>query len=122
MAKIADIKKMRELITMFFCVVDSAHLAHLNTRSFSAHEALGDFYSFAAGFKDRLIEYMIGQGYVGQIVANSIDANSDVIEEAQSAFDALYEFAEESDDCTLENMAADFKEAIGKLKYMLMLK
>ena len=122
MAKIADIKKMREMVTMFFCVANIAHVAHLNTRSFAAHEALGDFYSFANGFKDRLIEYMIGQGYVGQIITNPIDGNSDVVEEAQAAFDALYEFAEELDECTLDNMAADFKEALGKLKYMLMFK
>ena len=122
MAKNAYIKRMRGLVTMFFCVVDGAHVAHLNTRSFAAHEALGEFYSFASGFKDRMIEYMIGQGYVGQIVVNPIDGNSDVVEEAQAAFDALYEIADEYDECTLENMAADFKEALGKLKYMLMFK
>lgn len=122
MAKIADIKKMREILTMFFCVADSAHLAHLNTRSFAQHEAFGNFYSFAAVFKDRMIEYMIGMGYVGTIQLNSIEANEDPVSEAQDALDALMEFYEEAEDSTLENMAADFQEALGKLKYMLMLK
>lgn len=122
MPKIADIKRMRELLTMFFCVADSAHLAHLNTRSFAQHKALGNFYEFAVEFKDRLIEYMIGMGYVGNIQLNSIEANEDPVSEAQDALDALMEFSEESDDSTLENMAADFQESLGKLKYMLMLK
>lgn len=122
MAKIADIKRMRELLTMFFCVADSAHLAHLNTRSFAQHKALGNFYEFAVEFKDRLIEYMIGMGYVGNIQLNSVEANEDPVSEAQDALEAIEEFAEESDDSTLENMAADFQEALGKLKYMLMLK
>ena len=122
MAKIADIKRMRELLTMFFCVADSAHLAHLNTRSFAQHKALGNFYEFAVEFKDRLIEYMIGMGYVGNIQLNSVEANEDPVSEAQDALDALKEFYDETDDSTLENMAADFQEALGKLKYMLMLK
>lgn len=122
MAKIADIKKMREILTMFFCVADSAHLAHLNTRSFAQHKALGNFYEFAVEFKDRMIEYMIGMGYVGTIQLNSIEANEDPVSEAQDALDALMEFYEEAEDSTLENMAADFQEALGKLKYMLMLK
>jgi DNA-binding ferritin-like protein len=122
MAKIADIKRMRELLTMFFCVADSAHLAHLNTRSFAQHKALGNFYEFAVEFKDRLIEYMIGMGYVGNIQLNSVEANEDPVSEAQDALEAIEEFAEEADDSTLENMAADFQEALGKLKYMLMLK
>ena len=122
MAKIADIKRMRELLTMFFCVADSAHLAHLNTRSFAQHKALGNFYEFAVEFKDRLIEYMIGMGYVGNIQLNSVEANEDPVSEAQDALEAIEEFAEEADDSTLENMEADFQEALGKLKYMLMLK
>ena len=122
MAKIADIKRMRELLTMFFCVADSAHLAHLNTRSFAQHKALGNFYEFAVEFKDRLIKYMIGMGYVGNIQLNSVEANEDPVSEAQDALDELKEFYDETDDSTLENMAADFQEALGKLKYMLMLK
>lgn len=122
MAKIADIKKMRELLTMFFCVANSAHVAHLNTRSYSQHKAFGTFYDFANDFKDRLIEYMIGMGYVGNIQLNPIDANEDVVSEAEDALESLHEFYEMSEDSTIENMAAEFQEAIGKLKYMLMLK
>lgn len=122
MPKIADIKKMREVLTMFFCVADSAHLAHLNTRSFAQHKALGNFYEFAVEFKDRLIEYMIGMGYVGNIQLSSIEANEDPISEAEDALEAIKALYEETDDSTIENMAADFQEALGKLKYMLMLK
>lgn len=122
MAKIADIKKMKDLVTAFFCVANSAHVQHLNTRSFAQHEAFGNFYEFTNGFKDRLIEYLMGMGYVNLISLNMIDANEDTITEASDAHELLVELYETTDDSTLENMAADFQEALGKLKYMLMLK
>lgn len=122
MAKIEDIKKMRELITEFYCVANSAHVAHINTRSFAQHKALGEFYDFANDFKDRMIEYMVGQGYVNQIVLGPIDTNEDIIDEATEAMDMINEFSSQSGDETLKNMAADFQESVGKLKYLLLLK
>lgn len=122
MAKIDEIKGMRGLLTDFFCVAVSAHVAHLNTRSFAAHKALGEFYDFANDFRDRLIEYMVGQGYVNQIQIDSVEADEDVVGEAQDALNMLSQFANQKGDETLKNMSADFQEALGKLKYMLMLK
>lgn len=122
MAKIEDIKKMRELITEFYCVANSAHVAHINTRSFAQHKALGEFYDFANDFKDRMIEYMVGQGYVNQIVVGPIDTNEDIIDEATEAMDMINQFSAQSGDETLKNMAADFQESVGKLKYLLLLK
>lgn len=122
MAKIEDIKKMRELITELYCVTNTAHVAHINTRSFAQHKALGEFYDFTSDFKDRMIEYMVGQGYVSQIVTNPIDTDEDIMDEATEAMDMINEFSAKSGDETLKNMAADFQESVGKLKYLLMLK
>ena len=122
MARIEEIKNMREMVTDFFCVSVSAHVAHLNTRSFSEHKAFGEFYEFASDFKDRLLEYMIGQGHLQTVQLDAIESEEDLIEEAQDALDTLNQFAMKKGDETLKNMAADFQEALGKLKYMLMLK
>ena len=122
MAKIDEIKSVRGLITDFFCVAVSAHVAHINTRSFAAHKALGEFYDFANDFRDRILEYMVGQGYVNQIQIDSVEADEDVVSEATDALNMLNSFVSSKGDETLKNMAADFQEALGKLKYLLMLK
>lgn len=122
MAKLEEIKSVRGMITDFYCVSVSAHLAHENTRSFAAHKAYGEFHEFAIDFKDRLIEYMIGQGYVGTVQLESIEADENVVGEAEDALSMLNEFANSKKDETLKNMAADFQEAIGKLKYLLLFK
>lgn len=122
MARIEEIKNMRAMLTDFFCVSVSAHVAHLNTRSFSEHKAFGEFYEFASDFKDRLIEYMTGQGYVTKVELDEIEAEPDVVDEATEAHTMLTSFANMKGDETLKNMCADFQEALGKLKYMLMLK
>ena len=120
--KIQSIEDMKKLITAFYCVNVSAHVQHENTRNFAAHKALGEFYDFSSDFKDRLIEYMIGMGYINQVKLNMIDGNEDVVEEAMDALDQLDMYCEMCEDSTLENMAADFREAIGKLKYLLLFK
>jgi hypothetical protein len=122
MAKIADIKNMRELLTSFYCTADSAHVAHINTRSFAQHKALDMYYNFVFEFKDRLVEYMVGKGYVGQISLNPIESNEDVVSEGEEACELLRDFAKANSDDTLINMAADFQETTNKLKYLLMLK
>lgn len=121
-SKIQSMEEMKKLVTAFYCVTVSAHVQHENTRSFAAHKALGEFYDFTSEFKDRLIEYMIGQGYISQVKLNMIDGNEDVIEEATDALDMLMSYYEMCEDETLGNMAADFQEAIGKLKYLLLFK
>lgn len=122
MARIEEIKNMREMVTDFFCVSVSAHVAHLNTRSFSEHKAFGEFYEFASDFKDRLLEYMIGQGHLQTVQLDSVEADEDVVGEAQEALGMLTAFSMMKGDETLKNMCADFQEALGKLKYMLMFK
>lgn len=120
--KIQSMEQMKKLVTAFYCVNVSAHVQHENTRSFAAHKALGEFYDFTSEFKDRLIEYMIGQGYITQVKLNMIDGNEDVVEEATDALDMLMSHYEMCEDETIGNMAADFQEALGKLKYLLLFK
>ena len=110
-----------ELVQCFYCLSVSAHVAHVNTRSFAQHEALGDFYSKVIDFKDRLVEYMTGMGYINQVELEEIEAE-DVMEEAEDCCYKLEEFAASNNDEALINMAGEFREAKGKLKFLFMLK
>jgi len=112
---------VKELVQIFYCLSISTHVAHVNTRSYAAHEALGDFYGKVNDFKDRLVEYMTGMGYIKSVELEEIEVE-DVMEEAEEACYMLESFAESMGDEAIMNMAGEFKEAKGKLKYLLMLK
>ena len=99
-----------------------AHANHVNTRSFSAHKAFGKFYEFTSEFKDRIIEYLMGQGKLISVKVAVLEIGEDVVAEAEALNKMIYDYSYMCDDDTLENMSADFQEAIAKLKYMLMLK
>lgn len=51
-----------ELMDGVFKDADEAHAAHLATRSYAEHMALGEFYDGARGASDAIIEAMIGLG------------------------------------------------------------
>lgn len=112
---------VKELVQIFYCLSISTHVAHINTRSYAQHKALGDFYDKVNDFKDRLAEYMTGMGYIASVELEEIEVE-DVISEAEEACYMLESFASSMADEALINMAGEFKEAKGKLKYLLMLK
>ena len=113
---------VNELVKKFYCLSVVAHIAHENTRSFSQHKALGEFYDKVSDFKDRLVEYLVGMEYLDMVDITDIEVDDDVMEEAEDACYALDAFASETDDTALLNMAGDFKEMKGRLKYLLLLK
>lgn len=110
-----------EVVQSLYCLSVTAHVAHVNTRSFAQHEALGEFYEKVNDFKDRFVEYCMGAGYLDQVELEEIESE-DLLTEAEEACKYMYAFADYTDDETLMNMYADFVEAKNKLKYMLMLK
>lgn len=99
-----------------------AHANHVNTRSYAAHKAFGTFYDFVSEFKDRIIEYMMGEGKLVSVKVAVLETGEDLVAEAEMVSKMLYDYAYMCDDDALENMAADFEEGLAKLKYMLMLK
>ena len=99
-----------------------AHANHVNTRSYANHKAFGTFYEFVSDFKDRVIEYMMGKGKLVSVKVAVVETGDDLVNEATMFADMFYEYASSCDDEAMENMAAEFTEAVGKLKYMLMLK
>ena len=61
-------KDAKGLIQKMFEARQVAHNFHLNTKSFSEHEALGGFYESMLGFADEFAETYQGQyGLVGDI-------------------------------------------------------
>ena len=99
-----------------------AHANHVNTRSYSAHQAFGVFYEFVGDFKDRLIEYMMGEGKIVAVKVAMIEVCDDLVTEADAVSRMIYDYSNMCADEAITNMAADFEEAVAKLKYMLMLK
>lgn len=114
-------KQVDILVRKFYAVADLAHITHVNTRSFAAHEALGDFYETVISHKDRLIEYLMGEGRLLKVNANILEIGSDIATEATTLKSMYCGYAKASMDEALINMSGEFEEAVGKLKFLLML-
>lgn len=53
---------IQEIITSSLCMVAQTHIWHWQTTKYSAHMALGNFYTFLQGQVDLLAEIFIGSG------------------------------------------------------------
>lgn len=109
------------LIRKFYALSVIAHVAHVNTKSFSQHEALGDFYSKVNDFKDRLVEYLIGEMKIVKVEAAVLECGEDVMIAADSTARMFCDIAKMMGDEALINMSGEFEEAVGKLKFLSML-
>ena len=59
---------IEELIARVFADRDAAHVAHLKTRSYAQHMALGEFYEGVIGAADAAVEAYQGMfGQVGEV-------------------------------------------------------
>ena len=114
--------EQQALIELFYELEVVSHLAHVNTRSFSEHSAFGSFYDKVGDFKDRLVEYLMGDGKLTKLNINVIDAEGNTVKLADTLADKFCDFAENLEDEALINMAGEFEETVAHLKYMLMLK
>lgn len=113
-------KQLDLLIRKFYSVSVLAHIEHVNTRSFAAHEALGEFYESITEHKDRLIEYCMGEGRVIKVNANILEIGSSVSTEATTLVNMFCGYAKSTMDDAMMNLAGEFEESVGKLKYKLM--
>lgn len=110
------------IIEAFYELEIVAHLAHVNTRSFAEHSAFGSFYDKVGDFKDRLVEYLMGEGRLAKLSITVLDPAGQTVALADSLATKFCDFAENSEDEALCNMAGEFEETVAHLKYMLMLK
>lgn len=119
--KKVDPKMIDQLVRKFYSVSVLAHVEHINTKSFAQHEALGDFYSKVNSMKDRVIEYLIGSGYTQKISVPILEIGAGISAQASALAEMFCQCSEDMDDDALENMAGEFEEAVGKLKFLLRL-
>lgn len=112
----------QSLIEAFYELEIVAHLAHVNTRSYAEHQAFGKFYDKVGDFKDRLVEYLMGEGKLVKLNIQVLDPAGSTVALADSLATKFCDFAESLEDEALSNIAAEFEETVASLKYALMLK
>lgn len=115
-----DEKQIDVIIRKFYAVADLAHITHVNTRSFAQHEALGEFYSSTIAIKDRLIEYLMGEKTITKVNASVLEIGSDIATEASVLVNLFCSYAQMKADDALINIAGEFEESVGHLKYKLL--
>lgn len=112
-------KELGSIIRKIFALSVMAKSSHINAgTSYAKHIAFGDFYKFVDDLADRVSEHCIGMGYIPSVDLQMLESSGDTVTSAMMVYSELYNIAENIDDEALCNMAAEFHEAIGKLKYM----
>lgn len=115
-----------KFIGMMFLARDVAHSAHLNTRSYAKHKALGSFYDDIIDAADKFAEMYQGKyGLIGPIALMSADKSSNVLEFLERQADQIekvrYDVVDK--DCTvLQNVIDEivglYYTTIYKLKFL----
>jgi DUF1680 family protein len=111
---------------MLFLARDVAHSIHLNTRSFSKHEALNIFYDRIVGAADDFAETYQGRyGLIGPISLQSAKKTSNVLEFLQDSLKEIesvrYEVCDKSDSTLqqlIDNIIEVYLRTIYKLKFL----
>lgn len=115
-----------KFIGMLFLARDVTHSAHLNTRSYAKHQALGGFYDEIIDLADKFAEMYQGKyGLIGPVMLMSADKSSNVLEflerQATEIEDVRYKVVDK--DCTpLQNVIDEivglYLQTIYKLKFL----
>jgi hypothetical protein len=111
---------------MLFLARDVTHSAHLNTRSYAKHKALGKFYPAIIDLADTFAEMYQGKyGLIGPIALMSADKSSNVLtfleKQVSDIVNVRYDVVDK--DCTpLQNVIDEivglYLQTIYKLKFL----
>lgn len=109
-----------------FLARDVAHSAHLNTRSFAKHKALGKFYGDIVDLADTFAEaYMGRHGLIGPIALQSAKKTSNIVEFLEDSLKDIEEMRYkvcDKDESALQNIideiVALYLSALYKLKFL----
>jgi len=118
--------KANEFLGLLFLARDVAHSVHLNTRSFSKHEALNIFYNRIIGAADDFAEAYQGRyGLIGPITLHSAKKTANVIEFLQDSLAqieaARYDVCDKSDTSLqqlIDNIVEIYIRTLYKLKFL----
>jgi hypothetical protein len=118
--------KANEFLGLLFLARDVAHSVHLNTRSFSKHEALNIFYNRIIGAADDFAEAYQGRhGLIGPITLHSAKKTSNIIEFLEDSLkqieDARYEVVDKTDmslQQLIDNIVEVYLRTLYKLRFL----
>lgn len=121
--EILSLERIAERLAYFH---EQLHLLHWKTTSYARHMALGGIYEFVQGFKDGVMEKLMG--YTGQRVGSfkipPISDNVDeemVIEELLDFSDKLVSWADENGYQDVANLGQSLSGEAAKTKYLFTL-
>ena len=118
--------KASEFLGLLFLARDVAHSVHLNTRSFSKHEALNIFYNRIIGAADDFAEAYQGRhGLIGPITLHSAKKTVNIIEFLQDSLAEIeacrYDVCDKSDSAMqqlIDNIVEIYLRTLYKLKFL----
>jgi len=118
--------KACDFVGLLFLARDVAHSVHLNTRSFSKHDALNIFYDRIVGAADDFSETYQGRyGLIGPITLHSAKKTSNIIEFLEESLkqieDGRYEICDKTDTALqqlIDNIVEIYLRTLYKLKYL----
>ena len=118
--------KACDFLGLLFLARDVAHSVHLNTRSFSKHEALNIFYNRIIGAADDFAEAYQGRhGLIGPITLHSAKKTSNIIEFLEDSLkqieDARYEVVDKTDmslQQLIDNIIEIYLRTLYKLRFL----
>lgn len=115
-----------DFIGALFLARDVAHSVHLNTRSFSKHSALGDFYDRIIDLADAFAEAYQGRhGLIGPIKLMSAHKTTNIVDFLESSLaeieDMRYKVAKKEDTTLqqlIDNIIELYLTTLYKLKFL----
>jgi hypothetical protein len=118
--------KAPEFIGMMWLARDVTHSAHLNTRSYARHKALGDFYEGIVGLSDSFAEAYQGRhGLIGPIALMGAKKTGNVIDflagQVADIEKGRYEVCDKSDSTMqqlIDNIIEHYLRALYQLRFL----
>lgn len=116
----ADTNKMPSLISLCFEARTRTHILHLQSKSYSAHKALGDYYDEIVGIADSLAEAHQGrEGIIASYPKINLEATDPVklIEQVRSWVDKNRKMC--SPHCEIQNIIDELQDLNNSTIYKL---
>jgi len=112
-----------------FSFHNSAHSLHLDTRSFAEHKALEHLYTELVGFKDELLELLmgyqngkrVGKAKLEDLPVYSQEAVTQMVKDGLEFSSSLEQWAEDKEYCDIENTAQSLSGLFARTQYLLTL-
>jgi DNA-binding ferritin-like protein len=113
-------------VGLLFLARDVAHSVHLNTRSFSKHSALNEFYDNIVDLADKFAEAYQGRhGLIGPITLQSAKKTTNILEFLQDSLAEVekmrYEVCEKTDtpiQNIIDEIVGQYLSTIYKLRFL----